>query len=229
MNYFAHALRHLDKPHFLAGLALPDLLSVVDRQVRLRARRIEPILDDLTEHDEQVARGILQHLDDDRWFHGTPGFYHVTGAIGADFRKLLGPDDTWRCGFLGHIVCELLLDAELARQVPGKLQEYYELMETWKPHAIQELVNQLAERSTTRLAEFIGLFIRERFLFDYVDDDRLLYRLNQVMRRVQLQPLPVETRSVLARGRETVRASLVNLLPPEHYPELACLVDVASS
>ena len=32
MNYFAHALPFLDQPYFMAGTAVPDWLTVVDRQ-----------------------------------------------------------------------------------------------------------------------------------------------------------------------------------------------------
>ena len=228
MNYFAHAIRHLDKPHFLAGLALPDLISVVDRKVRLRARRIEPMRGELQTREREIADGVLQHLEDDRWFHGTPAFFRVTGKLAQEFRELLGPDENWQCGFLGHVVCELLLDAELANRAPGRLEEYYRLMELWSPTQIEALVNQLAEKSTTRLAEFIPLFIRERFLFDYVEDEPLLRRLNQVMKRVQLPALPCETVTVLQSGRTTVRQELPQLLPPEHFPELSELVTMTS-
>ena len=37
MNYFAHGHRFVDDPYFLAGTAVPDWLSVVDRKVRVRA------------------------------------------------------------------------------------------------------------------------------------------------------------------------------------------------
>src|SRR3984957_18435669 len=38
MNYFAHGIRFVDRPWFLAGTALPDWLSVIDRRVRLRPK-----------------------------------------------------------------------------------------------------------------------------------------------------------------------------------------------
>ncbi len=224
VNYFAHAIRHLNRPHFLAGLALPDWLSVVDRKVRLRAKRILEQRHELNASERDIAEGVLQHLEDDRWFHGTPGFYKVTGAIGAEFRKVLGDEETWRCGFLGHVVCELLLDAVLTEHQPQLLQDYYNGMADWQPAQIQAVVNLLSERQTTQLAEFIPLFVRERFLFDYQEDLSLLRRLNQVMRRVQLDPLPVECCAALSAGRDCVRHELQTLLPLEHFPEITTLV-----
>lgn len=223
MNYFAHAVRHLDRPHFLAGLALPDWLSVVDRQVRLRPRRIMERRELFNAQDRDIADGALQHLDDDRWFHGTPGFYNITARVAAEFRLVLGNDESWQCGFLGHVVSELLLDAALVELQPQLLDEYYALMEHWNPQQIEFVVNQLAERETTRLAEFVTLFIRERFLFDYQDDESLLRRLNQVMRRVQLAPLPYRCVDALAASRIHVRNNIDALLPHEHFPELSQL------
>jgi hypothetical protein len=45
MNYFAHGIRFLDRPWFLAGTATPDWLSVADRKVRLREKFLVPNLD----------------------------------------------------------------------------------------------------------------------------------------------------------------------------------------
>ena len=68
-----------------------------------------------------------------------------------------------------------------------------------------------------RLAMFAGLFVRERFLYDYTHPPRLLYRLNQVLRRVGLTPLPESTAAVLREGRTIVKARRLDLLPPQHF------------
>ena len=60
-------------------------------------------------------------------------------------------------------------------------------------------------------------FSKEAFLRDYLDSQRMLVRLNQVMNRVKLQPLPAETISVLNTGRKIVEERLNDLLPPEHF------------
>ena len=39
MNYFAHGREFVDEPYFLAGTAVPDWLSVVDRPTRIRSRQ----------------------------------------------------------------------------------------------------------------------------------------------------------------------------------------------
>ncbi len=219
MNYFTHAIRYLDRPYFAAGVCVPDWLSVVDRKARVRGRRISEQLPELSGDDTEIARGIQQHLDDDRWFHGTAAFYQVTALIAQSFRENLDESDSWRCGFLGHIVMELLLDSALIEQDSTRLDRYYDLLREINADRLQSVVSSLATREVTRLAEMIDMFINERFLQDYLDDRKLLRRLNQVMKRIQLAPLPDAVLVTLAYAREVVRGEVGQLLPVEHFAE----------
>lgn len=212
MNYFAHGVRFVDRPYFLAGTALPDWLSVIARQTRLRSRRVAPFVQDATGPEAEIAAGVLQHLYDDQWFHGTPAFYQVTGELTRRFRAVLPPDDAHRPSFLGHIVTEILLDGVLIGRQPESLETYYKALETVDPLRIERAVNAMARDPTTDLATFIPLFIRERFLNDYDSPERLLFRLNQVMRRVKLSPLPEEVAELLREARTLVESRSAELL-----------------
>ena len=218
MNYLAHGIRFLDRPYFMAGTAVPDWLSVVDRRVRMRSKRIEPLLPNWPEGspEREVALGILQHLSDDDWFHTTLGFSDITGRIAGLFRAAL-PGDTFLCGFLGHIVTELLIDAELSERHPLHLEGYYRSLQSIDPHVVQRVVNASARDTTDLLSEFIPLFIAEGFLRDYRDSAKLRRRLNQVMQRVKLEQLPETTIEVLTAGRALVATHLTALLPPEQF------------
>jgi hypothetical protein len=218
LNYFAHALPHLDRPYFLAGTALPDWLSVVDRKLRLRPRMLEPYCVAEDELVRELARGAMQHLDDDGWFHCTRGFAETTAELGLLFRERLRGSDGFRCGFLGHIVTELLIDAALIDRDPGQLAVYYEQMATVDLGRIAETVEQIAGRPAERLSEFVALYLQERILADYRTDEDLLRRLNQVLRRVKLSPLPPEATHWIAEARLRVTARLPELLPGERYP-----------
>src|SRR4029079_4566394 len=92
MTFLPHALRFLDRPYFLAGTALPDWLSVVDRRVRLRARHVEPFADGAGTPAAAVAAGFLQHLDDDACFHRTPAFAVASAELTVLFREALPAD-----------------------------------------------------------------------------------------------------------------------------------------
>ena len=69
MNYFAHALPFLDQPYFVAGTAVPDWLSVIDRKMRVPSKAARTLVAHEDPRVAGVAAGIIRHHDDDRWFH----------------------------------------------------------------------------------------------------------------------------------------------------------------
>lgn len=233
MNYFAHALPFLDRPHFVAGTGVPDWLTVVDRRVRLRSRHAEAFLDAPDPCMAEVAAGVLQHLRDDAQFHASRAFAETSLELTAWVRDALGGkkgdrhrlperpfgcdaqtepvpvfasggDTSMRPAFLGHLLVELLLDATLAADHPNELTEYYRVLGQVAPDRVEAAVNRMAPCPTERLGVFIGLFLRERILWDYLEDEKLWIRLNQVMRRVRLDPLPRDFTALLPAARELV-------------------------
>lgn len=78
------------------------------------------------------------------------------------------------------------------------------MLEDVCPLELQRVVNRLASRETDRLAPFVTQFLAARVLYDYQDDQRLLTRLNQVLRRVTLPPLDEQCISVLRDARAIV-------------------------
>ncbi len=212
MNYFSHALPFLDNPYFVAGTAVPDWLSVADRQTRVRAKHVEPLIDDPDGVVASVARGLRQHFRDDAVFHRTRAFAETTLELSAAIRRLLVSDTGFRPSFLAHLLVEVLLDWTLAEDHPGGLDAYYRALESIDPLAVQQAVNRMAARPTQRLAPMIFLFLRERILSDYGRDDKLLVRMNQVMRRVRFAPLPPEVVEVFAAARQLVRRRQNELL-----------------
>lgn len=212
MNYFAHGRRFLHDPYFLAGTALPDWLNVVDRRLRVRSKQAAQFI---TAEDDTVARlaaGVVQHHADDAWFHVTPAFAELSLDFARRVRESLPADDGFRPHFLGHILVEILLDAELITQNPSGLEAYYAAMDSLDGERVASAVNTIAPRSAENLATFVGMFSRERFLFDYLDDGKLLFRLNQVMRRVGLPVLPNGFADVLSELRPRVCERQFDLL-----------------
>jgi hypothetical protein len=215
MNYFAHGWRFIDDPYFLAGTALPDWLNVVDRKLRVRAKRAREFVDSPDPVVARLARGIVQHHADDDWFHGTPAFAELSLEFARRVRDALPVDDGFRPHFLGHILVEILLDAELIAEHPDALVTYYAAMDSLDGQRIAAAVAAIAPRPAENLATFVGLFSRERFLFDYADDAKLLFRLNQVMRRVGLPVLPAGFSHVLHTLRPIIRWRKLELFDPK--------------
>lgn len=212
MNYFAHGRHFIDDPYYLAGTAVPDWLNVVDRRVRVRNRNAAPHVPAADARLAAVAAGIVQHCHDDDWFHQTRAFAELSLDICRQLRDVLPADDGFRPHFLGHILVELLLDAELIRDDPARLDAYYVALEGIEPQVVEEAVSTIAGRAVANLAAFIPLFSRERFLWDYGDDGKLLFRVNQVMRRVGLPLLPPEVADIFAKARGAVAQRKAELL-----------------
>ena len=213
MNYYAHGCRFVDRPYFLVGTAIPDLLRVSDKGVRVHSKRVSPFADGGDSPRSQLAAGILQHLADDDAFHGTAAFIQVSSQLSTMFKASMPVDDGLRPSFLGHITTEMILDSILIEKNSGGLDAYYDALLRVDPQVVLDSVNQMTRDPAVRLAEVIPLFHREQFLRDYANPVGLLHRLNQVLRRVTLPPLPAEAKRVLESAWPIVEHWADQLLP----------------
>jgi hypothetical protein len=214
MNYLAHGWRFTDEPYVLAGTAAPDWLSVIDRKIRVRSRTAAEFVDDADDALSAVARGVVQHHADDAWFHATPAFNELSLRFAVEIRAALPGDEGFRPSFLGHILVELLLDAALAEEYPRRLDDYYKALAALEPTSVERAVSRLATRPVERIQALIRRFLEERFLYDYLDDGKLLTRLNHVMRRVGLPQLPPNFIELIPSIRQRVRERSTELLTP---------------
>jgi hypothetical protein len=218
MNYFAHGLNHLEDPYFLAGTAVPDWLSIMNRRVRALSRLAEQWLEDTDSMLAAVAAGVVRHHDDDAWFHQTAAFAELSLSFTASIREFLAGDDGFRPSFLGHILVEILVDATLIDAYPAKLDTYYRALETVDAAVVTAAVGRMSTGSVQHLLPTIELFRTDRFLYDYADDAKLLQRLNRVMSRVNLAELPQSLLRFLPGARRDISQRLAELLakaPPD--------------
>jgi hypothetical protein len=216
MNYLAHGWPFLDDPYFLAGTAVPDWLSVADRPVRARGKQAARFCNDDDPRFAALARGIVQHHEDDRWFHETRAFVELSLDFANRLRRQCPVDEGSRPWFLGHILVEILLDAALLESAPARVEQYYAALGEVEPRVVEAAVNRIAPRRTDRLAGFVSLFCTERFLWDYADDGKLCTRLDQVLRRVGLPPLPPLFGELLPEMRIAVSRRSSELLCARH-------------
>jgi hypothetical protein len=217
MNYLAHGWRFVDQPYFLAGTAAPDWMSVIDRRNRLRGKVATQFASDPDPQLAALAQGIVQHHADDAWFHQTAAFNELSLAFAVEVRDRLPGDEGFRPSFLGHILVELLLDAALAEEEPRRPDDYYAALAQLDPALTERLISRLAMQPTTRVAVLVPRFIAERFLYDYLEDGKLLTRLNHVMRRVGLPQLPLDLAEAFPTMRDRVRARRTELLAAEPH------------
>lgn len=214
MNYLAHGYRFLDRPYFVAGTAIPDWMNVAARRVRVRAKMVAPLLqsDDLIVRE--LALGVTQHHQDDDWFHRTRAFAELSLQFAVTIRDALPVDDGMRPSFLGHILVELLLDDCLAQDDGRVLQTYYQTLQAIDAEQVASFVQLATGKEPGKLAYLIPRFLEVRFLYDYADNAKLLYRLNQVMGRVGLAEIPDAMLDLLPQLRSDVRQRQDELLTP---------------
>jgi hypothetical protein len=204
MNYFAHGRRFTHDPYQLAGTAAPDW--------RAREKLAAVWIDDPDPIVSSVARGVVQHHQDDAWFHQTAIFNELCLRLTILIRDALPPDQSLRPSFLGHILVELLLDSELIARHPEQIAAYYAALDALDPAEVMAALNRMTTKPAAGLELLIPRFSAERFLYDYAADERLLFRLNAVMRRVHLAELPDGFTSVLATARAWVAPHVDALL-----------------
>jgi hypothetical protein len=221
MNYFAHGRAFIERPYFLAGTALPDLMNIVDRRNRIRSRAATPLLEDADSAVAQLAAGVVRHHQDDAWFHESAAFAQLSLQFTVQIRDALPGDEGFRPHFLGHILVEILLDALLIAQDRSRLEAYYAALDALDADRVQRAAERMAPRPIPDLARAVKRFSQEQFLWDYLDDAKLSFRLNQVMRRVGLPTLPDEFRKLLPDMRLAIDAHGSELLsPPESSARL---------
>lgn len=214
MNYLAHAYQHLDRPYFAVGTALPDWMSVLDRKNRARRQFAEPVTQDVDPEVAAFAGGVIQHHTDDAWFHTCPAFVQLSTTFAVELRSHLAAGLGHQAGFVGHISVELLLDAVLAQRHPRLVDDYYQVLASIDHRKIQLAANKILRKPVSNLVHLIPRFIDERFLADYTDDQRLLMRLNGVMKRIGLPRLPDQVSRWLATARPRIDFFADELLSP---------------
>ncbi len=215
MNFLAHAFRYLDRPYFVAGTAVPDWLSVVDRKIRAKSRYAEPFTHDEDPEVRDMALGVMQHHRDDNWFHGSLVFNETMLQFAVELRDRLAGDEGFRPSFVGHILVEVLIDATLLRRQPTVGERFYDALDSISWLKIERLVNQMTRSTTDQLAPTIQRFTEARFLYDYLQDDKLLFRLNQVMKRVKLPELPESLTVWFPVARQIVESRCDDLIQLE--------------
>ena len=194
MNYFAHGHTLVDDPWALAGAALPDWLAASDRGCRLRRERIVVNGDPRA---AALARGIVRHLDDDRWFHSTEAFLRAEAEMRTLLRDAQGDAPHARTWFFAHVLVEMLLDRFLIERDPARLDAYYDAVDAVEVDALPGMIDAWTVGEPERLTRYVDAFRRWRYLYGYLDDDALFERLGGLARRVGLAPLPGSVREVL--------------------------------
>jgi hypothetical protein len=204
MNSFAHALPFLDDPYFAVGCCIPDWLSACDRKCRARERRASAFAESDDPLIAKVARGVVQHHQDDSWFHQTAAFNQMVVEFSVSLRDVFDDNHSLRPRFFGHVVIELFLDAFLDQKFPGELERFYDQIELVDVACVENAVNLFANRPTNKLVAGIERFRQDRYLFDYRTDPGVAFRIGGVFKRLKLEPFDERILDWMPTARQQV-------------------------
>ena len=212
MNSFAHALPFLDRPYYAVGASLPDWLAASDRKCRVRRKRAVDWVGDEDPIVAEVAGGVVQHLKDDYWFHTSAVFRDFEMKFAVEIREIYDGDTSMRPGFVAHVVVEMLIDSWLQQNFPGQLERYYEMIAEVDSSKVQGAINRFATNPTVKLVPTMEKFISERYIFDYVTDEGVAYRMSRVLDRIGLEVLDDKILPWAATARPRVNERIKGLL-----------------
>ncbi len=205
MNYFAHGCGLVDQPYCLVGTLLPDWLRVIDRSLRVKRKQALPFLTDPDRALADLAAGIVRHHEDDDRFHRGRVFQQLLWELTVQIRNQLDQDSGHRPHFLAHLLIELLLDAALIESEPARLAQYYAAVAEVDARQLALHLQRMRRYPFPDLKPWLDRFCGERFLYDYLDDGKLLYRVNRVLVRVTLPPVPSSFVSMVPQLRVRIR------------------------
>ena len=124
-----------------------------------------------------------------------------------------------RPSLIAHVLIEMFLDWHLETRYPGTMEEFYNVVQQIVPEQVQNAVNLFATRKTEKLVPAIGFFLKERYVFDYETDAGARYRMNRVLERLKLAPIPEEADSWMSKFRQKVVTNANELLAGYRWPD----------
>jgi hypothetical protein len=190
MNFLAHYF--LDRNHpsseFVVGAATPDLLSIYNSNLRIKAGQVDHLNTEARANgDPQFLAGLARHFHADRVFHSSPLFATETQEFSALLERTYQGQNVPRKYFISHIMLELLLDKVLIRHDTTLLDDYYRHFESLAPfHAIRKDTEIVSGHPLPNYESFLAKFVENKYLYHYTNNDHLIYILRRLLRRVHI-------------------------------------------
>ncbi|MEL6672152.1 MAG: hypothetical protein AAFR61_08160 [Bacteroidota bacterium] len=184
MNFISHFYldRDRDDSWFFAGVSTPDLVSVFDRNVRLKGPKL-PILreNDATPAEVSFYHGVLRHFEVDRIFHTSPFFKEESGLLTSMLQENFEKGTVKRAFFVAHVAFELILDKILIQEDPQLTPSFYSHLEKFPIEEYVKLTEWVTKQKLPSYQAFMQRFVDKKYLYHYVDWEHLFYVLKRIM------------------------------------------------
>lgn len=192
MNFITHYALDREGPssYFTLGVAIPDLLPLAGRQLRVPYKKLnDHAFTDEPEPEQWLLRGVLHHYYTDRIFHESAFFQAERARIQPFLQQLFHQNPHQRYFFLTHIFVEFYLDRVIQILEPEIAVEFYQHFRLVDfDRAIRSLEN-FSQTSFESLGQHLAVFRDREYLHAYRDDAGFLYALNRTIKRTGITAL----------------------------------------
>jgi hypothetical protein len=172
---------------FHLGVALPDLLSAYDRQLRFHQSRVQKQL--AVSQNIPLWLGVKNHLITDAFFHKSEFFKKSYQEIRPILIRTLPPELNVRPFFLGHIAVELLLDHWLLKNNPSLAGQFYATLQPIDLGRTRTELESFFAIKIDRFDYFMNKFMTLRFVESYSDLKNLIGAMNRMLMRTRQEPI----------------------------------------
>jgi hypothetical protein len=186
MNFITHfALdRKTISPYFTLGVAIPDLLPLAGRQLRVPYKKLaEHSFEGLEEEEYFLLKGILHHYYTDRVFHESEFFNTERRLILPFLKELFLQNPDQRYFFLTHLFVEFYLDRIIQLQEADMVHEFYSHIAQADFSQSLKWLEDFSQQSFQALEEPLQVFQDRQYLHAYRQDEGFLYALNRTIKR----------------------------------------------
>ena len=180
MNFISHYFldRDLDDSWFFAGISTPDLVSVFDRNVRLKKRRMPQMEEDASTPGQiSFYKGVMRHFEGDRIFHSSDFFHTETAIITQHLKHSFLSGEVERSFFVAHIALELILDKVLIQTYHDLAPDFYAHLERYPVAEHVKMAEWITQTSLSAYGGFLEKFFTKKYIYSYRDWDHVIYVL----------------------------------------------------
>ena len=208
MNFLSHYYftQHKNDAYYTLGSVLPDLLRNHNAAWKPNPeKRTQKFKND--PHLNSLLRGWELHLQVDKLFHSSSIFLAACSSLRKDLAPIFMRLPI-RPFFLAHVGYELILDSLLIQNKEIETEAFYQELASCEPIIIQEFLSLSGIYKTDDFLTFLNSFIQSKYLNSYTETKNIVYALDQIGKRVWVEPFNQEEKEQAILVFDSLKTSL---------------------
>jgi hypothetical protein len=149
------------------------------------------------EEHRQIHAGCMAHYAADKKFHSSDFFEHYCEAFKSHLKVAPFSDGFQRRWFLAHILFEMMIDRLLVKHIVGLCRTYYSGLDEIEPSILGEFLELNQAKNPDELLRNFNHFRNAKYIFQYIDNNTLVYSLSRVLQYVGVSVMSIEDKLVL--------------------------------